>query len=138
MYTTSYRMDYQKPASNIALAPLEYFTNPSSRTFLLYLATSLLIAVVVHLKQARALKRSTGVLAGLFPKEVYTHTSAKVDYIYFILNSCLYAVILARNRFFHLRQPVCGSRRGILALRCNVDLYSLGNDHLFHHHRAPR
>ena len=95
MYTTSYRMDYQKPASNIALAPLEYFTNPSSRTFLLYLATSLLIAVVVHLKQARALKRSTGVLAGLFPKEVYTHTSAKVDYIYFILNSCLYAVILA-------------------------------------------
>lgn len=88
-------MDYQRPASTIALAPLEYFTNPGSRTFALYLGTSLLIAIVVHFKQSRADKRTNGVIEGIFPKEVYTHSSAKVDYIYFILNSILYAIILA-------------------------------------------
>ena len=88
-------MDYQKPASNIFLAPLESFTDPGSRTFILYLATSLLIALLVHIKQARALKKPSGAFAEIFPRKVYTHTSAKVDYIYFILNSILYAVILA-------------------------------------------
>jgi sterol desaturase/sphingolipid hydroxylase (fatty acid hydroxylase superfamily) len=88
-------MDYQKPASNIVLAPLESFTNPGSRTFIIYLVTSFIIALVVHLKQNRALKEPTGTLEGIFPNKVYTHTSAKVDYIYFILNSILYAVILA-------------------------------------------
>lgn len=91
----SCRMDYQKPASNIILAPLESFTNPGSRTFVVYLATSLLVALFVHIKQARALKEPSGALGGILPKKVYTHTSAKVDYIYFILNSILYAVILA-------------------------------------------
>lgn len=87
-------MDYQSSASSIALAPLEHFVNPGSRTFVLYLASSLLIALFVHIKQARAQREPSGTLAGIFPRKVYTHSSAMVDYIYFALNTILYAVIL--------------------------------------------
>ena len=87
-------MDYQSSASSIALAPLKHFVNPGSGTFVLYLTTSLLIALFVHIKQARVHKEPSGALAGIFPRKVYTHTSAMVDYIYFAINSILYAVIL--------------------------------------------
>jgi sterol desaturase/sphingolipid hydroxylase (fatty acid hydroxylase superfamily) len=88
-------MDYQRPASTIVLAPLEYLTSPGSRTFAGYLATSLIIALCIHASQARTRKEPLGLIEGVFPKRVYTHTSAVVDYIYFILNSILYALILA-------------------------------------------
>jgi sterol desaturase/sphingolipid hydroxylase (fatty acid hydroxylase superfamily) len=88
-------MDYQRPASTIALAPLESFFDPGSRTFVIYLASSLLLALLINLKQSRTHKDTAGVLQGIFPKDVYTHPSARVDYIYFIFNSILYAVILA-------------------------------------------
>ena len=84
-------MDYLPHLSNALLAPLEYFSNPGSRVFALYLATSLLIALYLHFKQARA----QSPMAGIFPQKVYTHRSAVVDYIYFITNTILYALILA-------------------------------------------
>ncbi len=80
--------------------PVGYFTLPSSRTFLLYLATSFALALVVHFRSARsdagegnaAARRS--LLQELFPRAVYTHRSSLVDYVYFITNSILYASIL--------------------------------------------
>jgi hypothetical protein len=62
---------------------------------LLYLATSLLIALYVHFKQARLQLNSDNPIAGVFPQKVYTHRSAMVDYIYFVTNTILYAIILA-------------------------------------------
>jgi len=88
-------MDYQRPASTISLAPLESLFDPGSRTFLIYLASSLLLAVLIHLKHARTHNDTPGVIQGIFPKDVYTHPSARVDYLYFITNSILYASILA-------------------------------------------
>lgn len=88
-------MDYLQPVSHILLAPLDYFTNPGSRVFMLYLATSLLIALYVHVKESRLHKKTEGPIAGIFPQKVYTHRSAVVDYIYFVTNTILYAIILA-------------------------------------------
>jgi sterol desaturase/sphingolipid hydroxylase (fatty acid hydroxylase superfamily) len=88
-------MDYLPHFSNIILAPLEYFSNPGSRVFVLYLATSLLIALYLHLRASRVTSAPEGPIAGIFPRKVYTHRSAMVDYIYFITNTILYAIIIA-------------------------------------------
>jgi sterol desaturase/sphingolipid hydroxylase (fatty acid hydroxylase superfamily) len=88
-------MDYLPHFSNILLAPLEYFSNPGSRVFGLYLATSLLIALFLHFRDSRRAPQAPGPLAEIFPQKVYTHRSAVVDYIYFITNTILYAIILA-------------------------------------------
>lgn len=88
-------MDYLLRISNILLAPLEYFSNPGSRVFGLYLATSLLMALVVHVWESRNTESAHGPASGIFPKKVYTHRSAMVDYLYFITNTILYAIILA-------------------------------------------
>jgi sterol desaturase/sphingolipid hydroxylase (fatty acid hydroxylase superfamily) len=88
-------MDYLPPLSNILLAPLRYFTDPGSRAFGLYLGTSVLIALIIHLKQSREGDEDKGIAEGILPRQVYTHTSAMVDYIYLPLNAILYAVILS-------------------------------------------
>lgn len=88
-------MDYLPHISNILLAPLEYFSHPGSRVFGLYLATSLLIAIVIHIRESRQTHQSDGPMSGIFPRKVYTHHSAVVDYIYFVTNTILYAIILA-------------------------------------------
>lgn len=76
--------------------PLGYFTLPTNRTFLLYLATSLMLAVVLHRSSTQGRESTQGAsLWGLFPRAVYTHRSAVVDYIYFVFNSILNVFILA-------------------------------------------
>jgi sterol desaturase/sphingolipid hydroxylase (fatty acid hydroxylase superfamily) len=67
---------------------------PTSRTFLLYLATSYLLAVIVHLVSDRKSEDKHGPIRYIFPKEVYLHRSAVVDYIYFICNTVLGGIIL--------------------------------------------
>jgi len=88
-------MDYLQRFSHVLFAPLEVFTNPGSRAFLLYISTSLLIALCVHFTQSRLQKNQDGPITGIFPERVYTHRSAVVDYIYFFTNTILYAIILA-------------------------------------------
>lgn len=75
---------------------------PSSRTFVLYLASSLLIAIVAHVFEARKTGLDKGVLRSVFSKEVYLHPSALVDYLYFICNTLLGAVLLAPVAGFSL------------------------------------
>ncbi len=73
-----------------------YVLQPNSRTFFLYLLTSFLIGLVVHLRTLmREKKPIPSPFSDLLPKEVYTHPSSLVDYVYFVSNTILYAVILA-------------------------------------------
>lgn len=90
-------MDYGfVPIGNWWLVPFNYLTDPHSRVFLLYLLTSTVIALVIHLFSAR----TESPIRALVPKAVYLHRSAVVDYIYFITNSILYGVLLAPFVFF--------------------------------------
>jgi len=68
---------------------------PQSRTFFAYLASSLLIAFVVHAWESQKTSPDKRVLPFVFPKEVYLHRSALVDYFYFFCNTLLGAFILA-------------------------------------------
>ena len=73
------------------------FQDPRSRWFVLYLVTSVLLAYVLYLLQARhdpELKEE-GFLGFAFPKEVYGHPSAKVDYWFYALNKLVFAGIFA-------------------------------------------
>jgi sterol desaturase/sphingolipid hydroxylase (fatty acid hydroxylase superfamily) len=81
--------------SKLFVTPLLQFTQPGSRTFLVYLGTSLLIATIIHMRDAATGTEHRRPLSFLFPKQVYTHPSAVVDYIYFFTNTILYAVIMA-------------------------------------------
>lgn len=76
--------------------PIGYFTLPTNRTFWLYLVTSFVLAIVLHRSSLPAREDyQTNLFSRLFPRSVYTHRSAIVDYIYFITNTILYAFILA-------------------------------------------
>jgi sterol desaturase/sphingolipid hydroxylase (fatty acid hydroxylase superfamily) len=76
--------------------PLIYVLQPNSRTFILYLLTSFLIGLVVHVYTLRRQKKPMpSPFSELLPTEVYTHPSSLVDYVYFVSNTILYAVILA-------------------------------------------
>ena len=81
--------------TDIFSIPVRSFTDPGNRTFLLYLATSLLIATLVQVRAARRAHREVHPLSDVITPQVYTHRSALVDYIYFITNSILYTAILA-------------------------------------------
>jgi sterol desaturase/sphingolipid hydroxylase (fatty acid hydroxylase superfamily) len=76
---------------------LVMFQDPSNRWFALYLLSSLCIAFAVYKYQARrdSEMKADGFLAFAFPAEVYNHRSAKVDYLYFIINKLLFGVLLA-------------------------------------------
>jgi sterol desaturase/sphingolipid hydroxylase (fatty acid hydroxylase superfamily) len=89
------------------LKPFYYFVDFRERVFLLYLASSFLIALFIHLYDRRARLNWTfgsgsstphvpnpSPVREIFPKEVYSHPSAKTDYIYFICNVILYGFIL--------------------------------------------
>lgn len=88
-------MEHLQSISHILLTPVQHLTHPGARIFVLYLATSLLIALIIHFKQERSQQTSEGPITGIFPTQVYTHRSTMVDYIYFITNTILYAIILA-------------------------------------------
>jgi sterol desaturase/sphingolipid hydroxylase (fatty acid hydroxylase superfamily) len=73
------------------------FQDPRSRWFVLYLATSLGIAYVLFRAQARHDPELTeeGFFGFAFPKEIYGHASAKVDYWFYGLNKLLFAAVFA-------------------------------------------
>lgn len=80
-----------------AAAPFLYPVNPGQRIFFLYLATAVAIAFLAY--NAAPERRGRSVLAGFlrhcFPKKVYAHSSAWVDYKYFIVNRIAFPILFA-------------------------------------------
>lgn len=95
------------------LKPFYYLVDFKERIFLLYLATSFLIALGIHLFDRRARRTWTfgsdrspphvpepSPVREIFPNEVYSHPSARTDYLYFICNVILYGLILLPFQLF--------------------------------------
>jgi sterol desaturase/sphingolipid hydroxylase (fatty acid hydroxylase superfamily) len=73
------------------------FQDPRNRWFVAYLGTSLLLAYVIYRSQARHDPeiRAEGFFGFAFPKDVYGHRSAKVDYWFYVINRLLFLGIFA-------------------------------------------
>lgn len=71
--------------------------NPAKALCLIYLGTALLIAFAVLWRRARAEGGASlrSVLSALFPRKVWLHRSARVDYRYFFVNGALMALLVA-------------------------------------------
>ncbi len=74
--------------------PLSYLLSPEERIYLPYLLTSLIIAILVERRSHAAEHSLSETVGGIFPREIYTHSSSLVDYVYFLSNSILYFFIL--------------------------------------------
>jgi sterol desaturase/sphingolipid hydroxylase (fatty acid hydroxylase superfamily) len=83
--------------TNPASAFVAMFQDPSNRWFTLYLACSFAIACAVFLHDARHDPdvKAKGLLAYLFPKDVYGHRSAIADYWFFCINKLVFALAFA-------------------------------------------
>ncbi len=78
------------------ITPLFYPVAPGQRIFVVYLGTAMILALGVYFATPRpAAAAVVGFLRYCFPKSVYFHKSAQVDYLYFIVNKCLVGVFLA-------------------------------------------
>lgn len=89
----------------LLIEPVRYFTDPTERMFVLYLGSALICAVVVYLMAYRRDPAGTPkrLLAYLFPRRVFLHTSAKADYKFFIVNCILSFLNIS---FFFLLVPM--------------------------------
>ncbi|MBI2257174.1 MAG: sterol desaturase family protein [Proteobacteria bacterium] len=88
--------------------PARYFTDPTERLFVLYLASALLCALVVYaIARLRSPQSVPASLIGyLFPREVYLHPSAKADYAFFIVDRILSFLFIP---YFVLVVPMVGA-----------------------------
>lgn len=79
------------------VSPLFYPFLTDQRIHVLYLGSALVLALLVFLIRRRAgrLGGLRGFLRFCFPKEVYRHPSAQVDYLYFLINRAGTAALLA-------------------------------------------
>jgi sterol desaturase/sphingolipid hydroxylase (fatty acid hydroxylase superfamily) len=88
-------MDQESSLSSIVLAPLQHFFDPSHRMALIYLFTSLVVAVIAYMV-VRA-RKGEGLTAGLrhwlLPTKILTHPSARADYAFYVVNKILMAAI---------------------------------------------
>jgi sterol desaturase/sphingolipid hydroxylase (fatty acid hydroxylase superfamily) len=73
------------------------FQDPRNRWFVFYVATSLLLAYVIYRVQARRDPEllEEGFFGFAFPKDVFGHASAKVDYWFYLVNRLLFAGVFA-------------------------------------------
>lgn len=76
---------------------LALFVSPGDRWFVLYLATSLLLAYGVYRVQAARDPElaGEGFLGFAFPREIWSHPSTKLDVAFFVINKILFAALLA-------------------------------------------
>ena len=79
---------------SIFLKPILAFVTPQEKIYFLYLASSLLIAFYLQQRDTSNVPQRQTTLSSIFPAKTYAHRSARVDYIFFALNSILYAAIL--------------------------------------------
>jgi uncharacterized protein YggT (Ycf19 family) len=79
----------------IILAPFRHFTNPSDRLSYVYLATALMVAIIVYIvNQAREGRLNAGGLVRwLLPREVLMHPSCQTDFAYFFVVRILRAAV---------------------------------------------
>ena len=72
-----------------------YFTDANKRIFSLYLASALVMAIPVFLAATSNTAERTILrfLAFVFPKRVWLHHSAKQDYVLWVLNKVLKALL---------------------------------------------
>ena len=70
---------------------------PGERIYWLYIGSALIIAFVVYL--ATYASKRAGLIKGFitycFPKNVFAHKSAIVDYKYFLINKITFAILFA-------------------------------------------
>ncbi len=70
---------------------------PSERIYWVYLGSALIIAFVVYF--ATYASKRAGLIKGFitycFPKNVFAHKSAIVDYKYFVINKITFAILFA-------------------------------------------
>ena len=78
------------------LAPLEYPLFQNQRIYWLYLLTALGIAIVIYifLKPCSNEGKRLGLFQYLFPKSIYFHKSAIVDYLYFYINALVQILVV--------------------------------------------
>ena len=81
----------------IAVTLIRMPLNPGKALCLIYLTSALVIALTVLWLRARAQGRPSikGVLSELFPRRVWWHRSARVDYMYLLVNSFVAVLIFA-------------------------------------------
>jgi sterol desaturase/sphingolipid hydroxylase (fatty acid hydroxylase superfamily) len=79
---------------SIFLKPILAFVTPQEKIYFLYLASSLLIAFYLQSRDTSNAPQQQTTLGSIFPAKIYAHRSARVDYIFFALNSILYAALL--------------------------------------------
>lgn len=76
------------------ISPLFYPLVSNQRIYVLYLGSALLLAFIVYL--ASKSRKRTGLIRGFlaycFPKAVYAHHSALVDYKYFLINRATFGI----------------------------------------------
>lgn len=75
--------------------PFTYPLLPQTRFYWLYLLVALLIAAVVYSRAARRRTSLPHFLTFLFPKSIYLHRSALLDYRYFFVNHFSFLFLLA-------------------------------------------
>ncbi len=75
---------------------LGYFFNPSKRIYVLYLFTSLLLALYVFYKS----RKRGSFLKYIFNKEVWTSRSATIDYAMFLVNGIIKIVLIIPYTYF--------------------------------------
>jgi sterol desaturase/sphingolipid hydroxylase (fatty acid hydroxylase superfamily) len=73
------------------------FQDPRNRWFGMYLASSVILAFVIYEMQARRdpAVRKEGFFGFAFPKELYGHPSARVDYWFYVINRLLFLGVFA-------------------------------------------
>lgn len=70
---------------------------PNQRIYVVYLASAIFLAFAVYLSLSKvpAKEPPRSFLAYCFPKAIYLHPSALVDYAYFVINKISFAILLA-------------------------------------------
>lgn len=66
---------------------------PTERMFGLYLVTAIVLAAGVYWERSEG-RSLRGFCAWLFPREIYTHVSARTDFAFLIVNKLLYPLIV--------------------------------------------
>ncbi|TDI61792.1 MAG: sterol desaturase family protein [Alphaproteobacteria bacterium] len=89
-------MTWQDILSGV-LSPFLYGAQPDQRIYWLYLASALLIALIVYYLnyKTRVADNPKSIFEFCFPKRIYKHASAITDYKFFIINRIAYFFFIA-------------------------------------------
>lgn len=82
--------------------PIAIFFDTNSRWHWLFVLSSLLVAVGVVLGRRLWRKESLSLratLTAIFPRELYTHRSARIDYLYAVINVTFFAALVGSMSF---------------------------------------